>query len=148
MSDSTDEGHGSEATSSHERKRRTIQSEHTSYLHGVSTGWSTMQLQMLHCRSSIATNVGRNLDGCSGIEDFIEFGASHMIRVVKERGRPRFIFVFFGLPPVVFFFKKQHTLQLEQGSTCAVHSNTSKVEQTASEYCPAFVWQDWQNLFG
>ena len=35
----------------------------------------------------------------------------------------------------------------ELGSTCAVHSKTSKVEQIASEYCPAFVWQDWQNLF-
>ena len=86
MSDSTDEGHGSEAMSSHERKRRTIQSEHTSFHHGVSTGWSTMQLQMLHCRLSIATNVGRNREGCSGIEDFIEFGVSHMIQVVKERG--------------------------------------------------------------
>ena len=104
MSDSTDEGYGSEVTSSHERKRRMIQSEHTSFLHCVSTGWSTMQLQMLHCRSSIATNVvGRNLEGCSGIEDLIEFGASRMIRVVKERGRPWLISVFFGLPPVLFF---------------------------------------------
>ena len=47
---------------------------------------------------------------------------------------------------VLFFLKKQHTLQLELGSTCAVHSNTSKVEQTASEYCPAFVWQDLAKL--
>ena len=110
MSFSTDEGHGSEATSSHERKRQMIQSEHTSFLHGVSTGWTTMQLQMLHCRSSIATNVvGRNLEGCSGIDDFIEFGASRMIRVVKERGRPRFSFVFFGLPPVLFLKKKSST---------------------------------------
>ena len=69
-----------EATSSHERKR-TIH-EHTCFLHSVSTGWSIMQLQMLHCRYSIVTNVGRNCEGWSGL-DFSEFGASHMIRVVN-----------------------------------------------------------------
>ena len=128
------------ATSSHEQKRWTIQSEHTCFLQGVSTGWSTMQLQMLHCRSSIASYiVGRNCEGCSGIEYFIDFGASRMIQVVKERRCPRFIFIFLWPSPRTLLLKKAAPLQLELGSTCAVHSKTSKVERTASEYCPAIV---------
>ena len=71
--------HGSEAMSSHERKRWTIQSEHTYLLQGVSTaGQLVMQLQMLHCRSSIATYiVGRNCEGCSGIEYFVDWCITH-----------------------------------------------------------------------
>ena len=89
--------------------------------------WSTMQLQMLHCRSSIATYiVGRNCEGCSGIEYFVDWCITHNSGH-ERKGTATVHFHLLWPFPRIFLIKKAAPLQLKLGSTCAVHSKTSQV---------------------
>ena len=105
-------------------------------------------LQMLHCRSSIATYiVGRDYKSHCGIQYFVDWCITHNSGH-ERKGTATVHFHLLWPFPRIFLLKKAAPLQLKLGSTCAVHSKTSQVERTTSQHCPTFVWQDWQSLFG
>ena len=76
--------------------------EHTSFLQGVSTGWSTMLQHKPHCRSPSGTTVDGKKRERDRVDDALYEGSvvwKSLDWTESGRGRPRFFLSFRGRPP-------------------------------------------------
>ena len=123
-----------------------VQTEHTSFLQGVSTGQSRMQMHILHVRSSRGTEADvKNWEGEREVSDFHDSDALQRIPLAIDRldllkGRPSFFPCLRRHSTLVNFLNKLHTSQCD----CVFLSTDDNVNNIVyHQKSPGFSTTEW-----